>query len=80
LLYRASVSFKTDMGLVPAVMTYEAYRTVEGIQWPVQIHMTISGQEMLFHADDVALNGPIDETVFQLPDNVRQIAEGQEQR
>ena len=80
LLYRASVSFKTDMGLVPAVMTYEAYRAVEGIQWPVQIHMTISGQEMLFHADDVALNGPIDETVFQLPDDVRQIAEGQEQR
>ena len=80
LLYRTSLSFKTEMGPVPAVMTYEAYRLVEGIRWPVRIHMTISGQEMVFHADEVALNSPIDEAVFQLPEEIQQLADMQEDR
>jgi hypothetical protein len=74
LLYRTSVSLRSDMGAVPAVMTYQAYRNVEGLKWPVLIHMDIAGQELLFKADDVELNAPVDETVFEVPDEIRKIA------
>lgn len=74
LLYRASMPFKTEMGVLPAVMTYQAYRDVAGLKWPVEIHMAVSGQELLFKADEVALNDPIDDSVFTLPEEIRQIA------
>ena len=44
------------------------------------IHMTMSGQEMVFHADEVALNSPIDEAVFQLPEEIQQLRDMQEDR
>jgi hypothetical protein len=77
LLYRASVSLNTPMGQTPAVITYEQYRNVDGILWPVRLHMTISGQEIVFNAAEVALNDPIDESVFQLPREIQQISDGQ---
>ena len=80
LLYRAAMQFKTEMGMVPAVMTYEAYKRVEGIQWPVRIHMIVSGQELLFNASEVKLNSPIDDAVFDLPEEVKNIADAQDQR
>ena len=36
--------------------------------------MEVAGQELLFQADDVELNAPVDETVFELPDEIRNIA------
>ena len=75
LLYRASLSLKSEMGTVPATMTYEAYRVVEGIKWPVRIHMSVSGQEILFTADEVELNAPIEAEVFELPDEIRSLAD-----
>lgn len=80
LLYRASMQFKTEMGMVPAVMTYEAYKRVEGIQWPVRIHMMVSGQELLFNASEVALNNPVDDAIFEVPEEVKNIADSQDQR
>ncbi len=74
LLYRTSVSAKTAMGDVPTVLTYQAWREVEGLKWPVQIHMAVSGQELLFTADDVQLNSRLDDTVFDLPDEIRKLA------
>jgi hypothetical protein len=55
-------------------MTYQAYRDVAGLKWPVEIHMAVSGQELLFKADEVALNAPIDDAVFELPEEIRKIA------
>jgi hypothetical protein len=71
LLYRTSVSYKTAMGDIPAVLTYRAWRTVDGLKWPVQIQMQVSGQELLFNADQVALNSSIDDSVFELPGEIR---------
>jgi len=73
LLYRTSVSYPTDMGEVPAVLTYQAWRTVDGLKWPVQIQMRVSGQEMLFTADEVSLNSSIDDSVFELPEEIRSL-------
>ena len=75
LLYRSQHSLKTDMGAVPVVMTYEAYRDVEGIRWPSQIRMAAEGQDLLFRAGDVRLNEEIDQHVFELPEEIRQLAE-----
>ena len=55
LLYRAQMPAKTDMGLVPVSMTYEEYRAVAGLKWPVRIRMAVSGQDLLFTADEVKL-------------------------
>ena len=74
LLYRAKLSFKTEMGLVPAVLTYETYRSVDGFKWPVRIRMEVSGQEIIFKADEVRLNAPINEGLFELPDEIRTLA------
>jgi len=75
LLFRQSVSFKTEMGEVPAVLTYEEWRRVEGLQWPVKIRIVTAGQEMLFAADQVALNSAIENAVFVVPDDVKKLAE-----
>ncbi len=74
LLYRTSMPLATAMGSIPAVLTYEAYREVAGIKWPVVIRVAASGQELLFRADEVALNDPIDKTVFELPEEIRRLA------
>jgi hypothetical protein len=71
LLYRTSVSYRTDMGAVPTVLTYQAWRTVAGLKWPVQIHMEVSGQQLLFTAGEVALNSSLDDSVFEVPDEIR---------
>ena len=73
LLYRTSSDSQTGMGNVPTVLTYQAWRTVEGLKWPVRIHMTVSGQELIFKADEVALNGALDDGVFTLPDEIRKL-------
>jgi hypothetical protein len=73
LLYRTSLLSKTAMGDVPTILTYQAWRDVEGLKWPVRIHMLVSGQEMVFRADEVSLNSALDEAVFDLPDDVRRL-------
>ena len=35
--------------------------------------MTVSGQELIFKADEVALNGTLDDGVFTLPDEIRKL-------
>ena len=75
LLYRASISFKSDMGDVPAVLTYEEWRRVEGLKWPVRIRIAAAGQDMLFAADEVALNSSIAKDVFEVPEDIRKLAE-----
>ncbi len=75
LLYRSQHSLRTDMGAVPVVMTYEEYRDVEGIRWPSQIRMVAEGQDLLFRVGDVRLNEDIDQRVFELPEEIRQLAE-----
>ncbi|MDQ1468968.1 MAG: hypothetical protein QOJ99_448, partial [Bryobacterales bacterium] len=74
LLYRTSVSYKTEMGDVPTILTYQAWRTVEGLKWPVRIHMEVSGQELRFTAAEVSLNGSLDESVFDLPGEIRDLS------
>ncbi len=80
LLYRQSVSFKTEMGDVPAVLTYEEWRRVEGLKWPVKIRIAAAGQELLFAADQVALNSLIENDVFAVPDDVKKLAEAHAER
>jgi hypothetical protein len=60
-------------------MTFEEYRdTSDGspdnaIKWPVRIRITASGQDLLFVATDVKLNEPVDDAVFALPEDVRDL-------
>ena len=74
LLYRSSTALRTAMGEIPAVLTYEAYREVAGFRWPVVIRVAASGQDLLFRADEVALNAEIDPAVFELPEEIRRLA------
>jgi hypothetical protein len=79
LLYRTSLAMATDIGSLPAVMTFEEYRDTDGgdpdnaIKWPVRIRITASGQDLLFVASDVKLNEPVDDAVFALPQDVRDL-------
>jgi hypothetical protein len=75
LLYRTRTAIATDMGALPTVMTFEEYRDVAGIKWPTRIRMAVSGQSLLFSVGDVRLNEPIENTIFDLPVEVKQIAE-----
>ncbi len=80
LLYRSSLSLQTDMGSVPMVMTFEEYRNVaekevEGVKWPSRIRITSSGQDTVFAADEVKLNEPLDEHVFEVPQEIKDLAQ-----
>jgi hypothetical protein len=75
LLYRASLTTTTDMGLLPIVMTFEQYRTVAEAKWPSRIRVAASGQDTIFEADDVELNQPLDESVFEVPQEIRELAQ-----
>ena len=75
LLYRSSISTNTDMGALPVVMTFEEYRMVGDVKWPTRIRVTASGQDTVFAADEVKLNGPVDDAVFALPPEIRDLAQ-----
>ena len=75
LLYRTRTALSTDMGALPTTMTFEEYRDVAGLKWPTRIRMDVSGQNLLFSVNEVKLNEPIENTIFDLPVEVRQIAE-----
>jgi hypothetical protein len=74
LLYRSALAVKTDMGALPLVMTFEEYRTVADVKWPSRIRITASGQDTLFAADEVRLNEPVDDAVFEVPAEIRALA------
>lgn len=79
LLYRSELVVKTDMGTLPLVMTFEEYRTVARdaieVKWPSRIRITASGQDTVFSADEVKLNEPVDNAVFEVPAEIRDLAE-----
>jgi len=80
LLYRSSLAIKTDMGSVPTVMTFEEYRSVpeqnvSEVKWPSRIRITASGQDTVFAVDDVQLNQPVDDHVFEVPQEIRDLAQ-----
>ena len=75
LLYRSALSVSTDMGTLPLVMTYEEYRSVAEVKWPSRIRISAPGQDTLFAADEVKLNEPVDDSVFEVPPEIRDLAE-----
>ena len=75
LLYRSSLAEKTDMGEVPVVLTFEEYRDIAGVKWPSRIRTTASGQDTIFSADAVKLNEPVDDAVFDVPPEIRDLAQ-----
>ena len=75
LLYRSNVSLPTEMGALPLTMTFEEYRDAAGLKWPTRIRMLTGGQNLLFTAADVRLNEPIEDAVFELPAEIKELAE-----
>jgi hypothetical protein len=80
LLYRSALEVRTDMGALPLVMTFEEYRSVaevnpNQVKWPSRIRITASGQDTLFAADEVKLNEPVDDAVFEVPQEIRELAQ-----
>jgi hypothetical protein len=80
LLYRSALAIKTDMGSLPMVMTFEEYRSVaeknvSEVKWPSRIRITASGQDTVFAADEVKLNELVDEHVFEVPQEIRELAQ-----
>lgn len=75
LLYRSQLELRTDMGALPLVMTYEEYRDLGDVKWPSKVRTTASGQDTVFSADDVKLNEPLDESVFEVPAQIRDLAQ-----
>ena len=75
LLYRSALEVRTDMGALPLVMTYEQYRDVGDVKWPSRVRTTASGQDTVFSADEVKLNEPLDESVFEVPPEIRELAQ-----
>jgi hypothetical protein len=75
LFYRSELAVKTDMGILPMVMTIEEYRSVAHVKWPSRIRVNGPGQDTLFAADEVKLNEPVDERVFEVPPEIRELAQ-----
>jgi len=75
LLYRSALAVRTDMGTLPLVMTFEEYRSVADVKWPSRVRITASGQDTLFAADEVKLNEPVDDSVFEVPQEIRDMAQ-----
>ncbi len=75
LLYRSSLATRTDMGELPVVLTFEEYREIAGVRWPSRIRTTASGQDTVFAADEVRLNEPVDDAVFDVPAEIRDLAQ-----
>ncbi len=75
LLYRSSIATKTDMGELPVVLTFEEYREIAGVRWPSRIRTTASGQDTIFAADEVKLNELVDDAVFDVPPEIRELAQ-----
>jgi hypothetical protein len=49
--------------------------TVAEAKWPARIRVTASGQETIFEADEVKLNEPVDESVFAVPQEIKDLAQ-----
>jgi len=75
LLYRSELAVQSDMGQLSLVMTYEQYRDVNDVKWPSRVRISAPGQDTLFSADDVELNQPVDDAVFEVPAEIRELAQ-----
>jgi hypothetical protein len=75
LLYRSALAVRTDMGVLPLIMTFEEYRSVDEVKWPSRVRITASGQDTLFSAEEVKLNEPVDDSVFEVPPEIRDLAQ-----
>jgi hypothetical protein len=75
LLYRSSAALASTMGALPVIMTFEEYRDTGGLKWPVRTRMVFSGQSLLFTTAEVKLNEPVENGVFELPEEIRQLAD-----
>jgi hypothetical protein len=45
------------------------------VKWPSRIRITASGQDTVFAADEVQLNQPVDDHVFEVPQEIRDLAQ-----
>ena len=51
------------------VTRFSRYREIDGVQWPYQMHRERNGQKTYeMFADSVAINQPLDDAVFAVPD------------
>ena len=44
------------------------------VKWPSKVRITASGEDTLFSADEVKLNEPLDDMVFEVPAEIRDLA------
>jgi hypothetical protein len=56
-------------------MTFEEYRDIGDVRWPSRIRITASGQDTVFTADEVKLNEPVDDAIFDVPPEIRELAQ-----
>jgi hypothetical protein len=69
LLIRSRENVPTSEGLQAAVMTYQDYRSVDGVTWPFkQVVVTPSnGMTQSFTWDKIEVNVPLDDALFSSP-------------
>jgi hypothetical protein len=67
LLRMTSRNIQTSIGPSPVQVWFEDYRDVEGVQLSHRYVTLFPGERHVTRIDDVRLNEPIDDSVFELP-------------
>jgi outer membrane lipoprotein-sorting protein len=74
-LLKSRMTLHHQMGKIPVEMTLSEYRSVDGIPLPSVIVQRTGPAVQKIHLTDIRLNPSINDNVFALPDQIRQLVE-----
>lgn len=74
-LLKSRITLHHQMGKIPVEMTLSEYRSVDGIPFPSVIVQQTGPAVQKIHLTDIRLNPTINDNVFVLPDQIRQLVE-----
>lgn len=74
-LLKSRVKLHHQMGKIPVEMTFDEYKSFDGIPFPQVVTQRAGPATLRMQMTDIVLNPTIDDSVFALPDEIKQLIE-----
>jgi hypothetical protein len=77
---KSTMVMNHQMGKIPVQMSFSDYKEIDGIPFPSTITNTVGPATMVMKLKDVKINPEIDDAKFELPAEVKKLAERQKKK
>jgi zinc protease len=77
LLVALKTEMKSEMGILPILSYFDDYREVDGVKLPFKTQIIVASQVMVSRVKSIEHNVPMDEKLFALPEEIRNLVDRQ---